>query len=791
MEFRKMRALRGPNIWASFPVLEAWVDLGALKDSPSDELPGFNDRLKAWLPSMIEHRCSVGERGGFFERLRRGTYQAHILEHVALELQSLAGTEVGFGRTRETSEDGVYKVAIEYEHEDLARGSLEAGREVCLAAVYDRPCDVAAHVQQLAELARRLCPSPGTSAILRTAEKRKIPVRRLNGDGLLQLGHGVRQRRIWAAQTDRTSALAESITRDSELTRSMLESAGIPVAVDSSSSGGLCPPHRWRLVVAGGRVIAAFQRAIQSNTNGATTNDVIDQVHPEVVARAMEAARVVGLAVAGIDVIAMDLARPLEAQGGGVVAVDPRPDLDLHRVSDGRALVGLGEALVARLFPDGQTGRIPIAAVTGVNGKTTTTRLLAHIGGRTSRMVGMTCTDGIYIGGRRIEAGDCSGPLSAAAVLQNPRVEMAVLETARGGILRAGLGFDRCDVAVVTNIADGDHLGIADIETPEQLARVKRTLVESVASTGVAVLKADDPLVAAMAPSCPGSVLYFARDGGNSLIVQHREGNGRAAFVRDGQIILAEGSHEIRLISLGHVPITHGGRIAFQVENALAAAAAAWCLGIPCEAIRVGLESFTGGMEGAPSRFNLLEVHGATVIMDYGHNVSSLSCLIDVVEQLPHTRRLVVYSAAGDRRDADLIRQGELLGDAFDRVILYEEEHCIRGRKEGEIPRLLRQGLTGRRRVREIEEVKGAVKAAEFAMESVRPGELLLVQVDLVDETLDLLRRYLRSGVMAREIDLGEAAALAEQPLAGVLRSDRRDNAWANGSYTLQPLQKR
>ena len=458
------------------------------------------------------------------------------------------------------------------------------------------------------------------------------------------------------------------------------------------------------------------------------------------------------------------------------------------RALDDRAAREVGQALVAQLFSEGQTGRIPIAGVTGVNGKTTTTRLLAHIVGRTSRCVGMTCTDGIYVRGRRIEAGDCSGPLSAAAVLQNSLVEVAVLETARGGILRAGLGFDRCDVAVVTNIADGDHLGIADIETPEQLARVKRTLVESVATNGVAVLKADDPLVAAMAPHCPGSVLYFARDAAHPLVLQHRANNGRTAFVRDGQIILAEGSHEIRLISLHLVPITHRGRIAFQVENALAAAAAAWSLGIPCEAIRVGLESFTGGMDEAPSRFNLLEVNGATVIMDYGHNVSSLSCLIDVIQQLPHGRRLVVYSAAGDRRDCDLIRQGELLGDAFDRVILYEEEHCIRGRKEGEIPRLMRQGLAGRQRVREIDEVKGAVKAAELAIEAVRPGELLLVQVDLVDETLDLLRRYLRSGVMAREIDLSEAASLAEQPLADTER--RQPHFARDGAFRFEYLQK-
>jgi cyanophycin synthetase len=427
----------------------------------------------------------------------------------------------------------------------------------------------------------------------------------------------------------------------------------------------------------------------------------------------------------------------------------------------------VGEAIVGSLFPEGEDGRIPLVAVTGVNGKTTTTRLIAHIVGLTQRTVGMTCTEGIYVDGRCVEAGDCSGPASARALLENARVEAAVLETARGGILRAGLGFDRCDVAVVTNIAEGDHLGIADIDTPEQLARVKRTIVEVVAPTGAAVLKADDPLVAAMASVCGGAVVFFARDPGHPVLVRHREQNGRVAFARDGHLVLAEGGQEIPLVSLDRVPLTHGGRISFQVENALAAAAAAWSLGVPCERIRVGLESFSAGLSHAPGRFNLLEVNGATVIVDYGHNTPALAALIEAIEQFPHKRRTAVYSTAGDRRDCDLVRQGELLGDAFDRVILYED-HYLRGRKEGEIIALFRRGVTAGSRVGEVREVRGWLKAMEAALDSVSPGDLLLVQADVIEETVTFLKGYLAAGPGRREVDFRVAVANGRARPAGM-----------------------
>jgi cyanophycin synthetase len=822
MEFHKVRALRGPNVWAGFPVLEAWLDLGALKDSPSDELPGFNARLQAWLPSLVEHRCSEGRRGGFFERLRRGTWMGHILEHVCLELQSLTGTEVGYGRTRAASQEGVYKVVVEYEDEELGRQCLESGRLLCLAAVHDHPFDLDGELNRLRDLARRNAPPPATAALLEAARRRKVPVLPLGSRGLYQLGHGVHQHRLWEGFPDTTGAIAEGVARDQLLARNFLRSAGIPVpegravadaedawqaaceigppvvvrpgrgsgsrgvgrdlktreevvaahaAAREESSCVLVEKHAagsdYRLFVVGEEVVAAARRDC-GRGRGAPAVDVTDAVHPEVAARAADAARAVGLEVAGVDVVTTDVSLPPHQTGAVVVGVHPRPGMRVHLRPQAGTPRPVGEAVVGHLFTEGTTGRVPVVAVTGVNGKTTTTRLVAHTLARWGKAVGMTCTEGIYANGRRIETGDCSGPLSARAVLENPGVEAAVFETARGGILRVGLGFDRCDVGVVTNIGEGDHLGIADVEDVEQLARVKRTVVESVAPGGAAVLNANDPLVAAMAGHCPGGVLFFARDGSHPVLVKHRAERGRAAFVRDGHVLLAEGEQEIRLAPLAGVPLTHGGRVGFQVENALAAAGAAWCLGVPCEVIRVALENFVSDLDHVPARFNLLEVRGATVVLDYGHNASSLSALIETLAQLPHRRRTAVYSAAGDRRDGDLVRQGELLAGAFDRVILYEDPNCTRERRPGEIIALFRKGLQARDGAVRVEEVQGAVKAIEHAVGTARPGELVLGQVDLVDETVRMVRHSWSATGLAREIDFAAAMELGRPVPAGV-----------------------
>ncbi len=863
MEFRKVLALRGPNIWANYPVIEAWVDLGELKDSPSNSIPGFNERLMSWMPTMIEHRCSYGVRGGFFQRLKDGTYPGHILEHITLELQTLAGTPVGFGKARETSEEGVYRVIFKYINEDLGRECLKTAHELFMAAVNDTPFDVQSEISRLRDFAQQVCLGPSTSAIVNAAKARGIPTRRLNQNSLVQMGYGRKQRRICAAETDRTNAIAESIAQDKELTRWLLASAGVPTpegrpvesaedawsaaediglpvvvkpqdgnqgrgvatnltskeqvfkayeAAHEESSSVLveryAPGHDYRVLVINGKIVAAARREsahvvgdgkhtvsqlidvvnsdprrgdhhgtvlskikldaislavladqgftpdsvpgvgqvalIRRNANlstGGTAIDVTEYVHPEVAARVIDAARVIGLDIAGVDVVAQDISRPLEEQGGVVVEVNAAPGLRMHLEPSAGVSRPVGEAIVDMLYPEGDDGRIPIVAVTGVNGKTTTTRFISHIIKGTGRNVGMTCTDGIYIGERRIDNGDCSGPKSARNVLLNPNVDAAVLETARGGILREGLAFDYCDVAVVTNIGDGDHLGLSEIFTTEDLAKVKRCIVDVVSPKGYAVLNAADPLTVGMASYSPGKVLFFAIDGENSVIVEHRKTGGRAVFVRDGEIILAEGDREEKLMPISSVPLTLGGKIGFHVENTLASVAAAWCIGVPQVTIRERAATISADVGKVPARFNILEIKGSTVIVDYGHNAHALTAVIDVVNKFPQDRRTVVYSTAGDRRDCDMIAQGELLGNSFDRVILYED-HYRRGRSAGEIIALFRQGVDKGSRAKDVIEITGAVAAAELAMRSIQPGELLLLQADTVDETVEWLRKY-------------------------------------------------
>jgi cyanophycin synthetase len=425
--------------------------------------------------------------------------------------------------------------------------------------------------------------------------------------------------------------------------------------------------------------------------------------------------------------------------------------------------------VIDHLFDAEDDGRIPVVAVTGVNGKTTVARFIAHLAMESGYKAGSTCTDGIYVGLRRIQAGDCSGPASAHAILSHPDIDFAVLETARGGILRAGLAFDRCDVAVVTNIGSGDHLGVFDVDNVEKLARVKQTVVEAVKPGGWAVLNAADPLVAAMGDHCDGRVVYFALDEANPVIAGHREGGGRAVFVRDDEVILADGhdSQEV-LIRVADVPLSAGGRIGFQVENLLAAVGAAWVLNFDLDIVRAGVQSFASDTYMVPGRFNLFEIGGATVLVDYGHNVSALQALTDALRTFPHERRVAVYSAAGDRRDEDMIEQGRILGRSFDEVYLYEDQYR-RGRAEGEIMDLIEFGIReGGNREKSVRKIRGALAATEAALAAIQPGDLLLIQPDTVDETMRMMRRVLESRKVGREVDLDGAIATAEGEFAVV-----------------------
>jgi cyanophycin synthetase len=879
MQLRTIKALRGPNLWTRQPALEAWVELGTLRDLDGVALRAAADRLRDGLPGLPD---ASGWRLGLAEGLG----------HAARELQTQAWKPTAAALAAPTAEPDVVRVVIPYIEESLARESLAAAHALCLAALRAEALEFDGHLDRLRRHGQGVGLGPSTASIVEAARERGIPARRLSADcSLVQLGHGAAQRRIWTAETDQTGVIAEAVAKDKELTRMVLRAVGVPVpegrpALDAEDAWAaarsigvpvvikpqdgnhgrgvatnlrtreqvetafanakaegdhvlverFAPGDDYRLLVIGGKLVAAARREpaqvvgdgvhtiarlveevnkdprrgedhatalskipldavslevlaeqgytpdsvppagqrvlIRRNANlstGGTATDVTDSVHPEVAARAVEAAKAVGLDIAGIDVVALDIARAMEEQGAVVVEVNAGPGLRMHLEPSAGQPRPVGRAIVEMLFPEGQTGRIPIVAVTGVNGKTTTTALIAHVLAETGKRIGSTRTGGIFVGDRRIESGDCSGPKSARKILMNPAVEAAVFECARGGILREGLGFDRCDVAVVTNIGEGDHLGLADVHTVEDLARVKRVIVEAVGFDGTAVLNAADPLVVAMAPHCLGSIVYFAQDPDLPAIAEHRAKGGRAVVVRHGEIVLAEGMRETGLTLLSDVPLTHGGRIGFQVENTLAAAAAAWAMGMELDAIRGGLESFAAEMDRVPARFNLLEIGGATVVLDYGHNVSALRALIEAIDVLPHERRHVVYSAAGDRRDEDMVAQGELLAGAFDAVYLYEDA-SVRGRAPGEITALFRRGLAVGPRVRHVHEERGALACVGQALRAVRPGDLLVVQADEVDETLAFIRRYLDGGVAGREIDLAEA--LESQPADAVLAAD-------------------
>jgi cyanophycin synthetase len=476
---------------------------------------------------------------------------------------------------------------------------------------------------------------------------------------------------------------------------------------------------------------------LRNNANlstGGSASDVTDDVHPDVAARAVAAAHMVGLDICGVDVVCDSILRPIEEQGGGVVEVNAAPGLRMHLTPSfgkGRAV---GEAIISTMFKNGQNGRIPVVAVTGTNGKTTTVRLISHLLSRNGMCVGMTNTDGVYVGGQVIDTGDCSGPRSARSVLLHPDVDAAVLETARGGVLREGLAFDRCDVAVVTNVGSGDHLGLNYITTVDELAVLKRVIVQNVSPKGTAVLNATDPNVASMAAKCKGSVTFFAVDKSHPVMATHRAQGQAVVYVENACIVASKGDF-VHNIPLSEVPFTLGGAIGFQVENAMASVAAAWALGVDWRVIRSGLTSFSNDSHNAAGRFNLFSYRGATVIADYGHNPDAMLALVQAVEAMPAKRRSVVISGAGDRRDQDIRQQTEILGNAFDEVILFEDQ-CQRGRKDGEVIALLREGLVNAQRTTSTSEFYGEFIAIDAALDKLQEGELCLILVDQVEEAM-------------------------------------------------------
>ncbi len=861
MQVTRIRALRGPNLWSKHTAIEAIVTCD-VAERDLRAMPSFETRLLELFPSMGALRGNTASTP---------FSMAHALELTTLALQAHAGCPVTFSRTSATEEPGVYQIVIQYTEEAVGRLAFEKAQALCLAAASGASFDVAAALAELRDLDEDERLGPSTGNIVDAALARGIPIRRLTSGSLVQMGWGSKQRRIQAAEIDRTSAIAEAIAQDKDLTKTLLHAAGVPVPLgrpvtslddgwaaaqelglpvvvkpqDGNQGKGVSvgitdrrgfaeayetaarygevmverylPGHDFRLLVVGNQLVAAARRdpplvtgdgertvrelvdtvnqdprrgeghassltkirldsialarlaeqgltpesvpsrgqrvVLRANANlstGGTATDVTDSVHPEVAARAIEAAQMTGLDICGIDVVCETVIKPLEEQNGGIVEVNAAPGLRMHISPSFGKGRDVGKAVIDHMYPDGDNGRIPVIAVTGTNGKTTTVRLAAHLLKAQGLRVGMTNTDGVYINGRQIDSGDCSGPRSARSVLMHPDVDAAVLETARGGLLREGLAFDQCQVAIVTNLGAGDHLGLNHITTLEDLAVLKRVIVDNVAPTGTAVLNAADPAVAAMAAHCPGSVTFFAQDGKHPVIQAHRARGQRVVFVERGDLVCAEGSFEKRL-PLARVPLTRKGQIGFQVENTMAAVGGAWGAGVPWDAIQKGLASFINDLHGVPGRFNVFDYRGATVIADYGHNPDAIAALVAGVDNMQANRRSVVISGAGDRRDEDIRNQTRLLGEAFDEVILYQDA-CQRGRADGEVLALLRDGLAGARRTTRVEEIHGEMLAIDTALHGLNKGDLCLILIDQVDEALAHIRQHVNAANAAAEV---------------------------------------
>ncbi len=846
MEVSRVRALRGPNLWSQHTSVEAIVScqgdeqcVGALQE--------FEVRLRARFPAL-----SPLQPTGHDDSIP----MAHVLELAALGLQAQAGCPVTFSRTTATTETGIYQVVVEYSEEAVGRRALELAEQLCSAACADTPFDLQAALTELRDLDEDVRLGPSTGAIVQAALDRNIPYRRLTDGSLVMFGWGSRQRKIQAAEIDRTGAIAEAIAQDKELTKRLLHAAGVPVplgrvAVDAADAWAAAleiglpvvvkpkdgnqgkgvtvnvtdraqleaafvaasefrddilverylPGNDFRLLVIGDKLIAAARRdppivvgdgkhnvrelveqvnldprrgnghstpltkirfddialaslakqgyvaesvppmgrrvILRNNANlstGGAATDVTDDVHPEVAARAIAAAHMVGLDICGVDLVCDSVLKPIEDQNGGVVEVNAAPGLRMHLSPSFGKGRDVGAAIVASMFADGDDGRIPVVAVTGTNGKTTTVRLIAHLLAAGGLRTGMTNTDGVYIEGRRIDSGDCSGPRSARNVLLHPDVDAAVFETARGGLLREGLAFDRCQVAVVTNIGAGDHLGLNYITTLDDLAVLKRVIVQNVAVGGMAVLNAADPVVVAMADNCRGRVTFFTSDPEHHVMSTHSAQGQRVVYVKDGKLVASEGKFT-ETIALSQIPITRNGTVGFQVDNVMASVAAAWAVGTSWDAIRAGLSSFAGATDNAPGRFNVFDYRGATVIADYGHNPDAIQALVSAVDAMPAKRRSVVISGAGDRRDEDIRQQTEILGGAFDDVLLYQDQ-CQRGRADGEVVALLRQGLQDARRTTHVDEINGEFVAIDKALARLGEGDLCLILIDQVDEAL-------------------------------------------------------
>jgi cyanophycin synthetase len=864
MKIEDIKVLKGPNYWSvrRLKLIQMRLNLEELESRPTNTITGFRERLEQMFPSMYEHRCSEGVPGGFFMRVDEGTWMGHVIEHIALELQTLAGMDCGFGRTRTTGEHGIYYVVFSYLEEDAGVYTAKAAVRIAQALVDNAAYDLGSDIQNLREIREDTRLGPSTGCIVEEAAKRGIPYIRLNKHSLVQLGYGVHQKRIRATIASTTGNIAVDIACDKEETKNLLEAAEIPVpsgtvirseaglkdAIDkygyplvikpidgNHGKGNTTNITTWeqavtaleaaqkygrsaiverfitgfdfRILVINYKFICAALRTpasvVGDGTNtiqylidetnkdprrgyghekvltqitidqftqkmldekgysletvpakdelvllkptanlstGGTSNDVTDEVHPANIVMCERIAKIIGLDICGIDIMAKDLRTPVKENGGAILEVNAAPGFRMHIEPAEGLPRNVAEPVIDMLFPDRSNGRIPIIAVTGTNGKTTTTRLTAHICKTAGKKVGYTTSDGVYIQNQMLMKGDCTGPLSAQFVLKDPTVDFAVLECARGGLLKSGLAFQNCNVSIVTNVT-ADHLGLGGIDSLEQMARVKAVIPETTFKHGFAILNADDDLVYNMHKGLECNVAYFSMDENNPKLKAHCATGGYGAVYENGYVTILKGTWKIRVMKVSEIPITYGGKALHNIMNTLPAMLATYLFKeISIEDIRTALSTFVPSPSQTPGRLNLFEFKHFKFLVDFAHNPAGLELLCDFISKMDGSPKVGIISGTGDRRDEDIKELGRISARHFDEIIIRQDKN-LRGRTAEEIVNLLVEGIN-ETKVKDIPLtiIYNEKEAIMHAYNTAKQGSLVTIMCDVVAEALDLIK---------------------------------------------------
>lgn len=864
MKIDKIQVLRGPNIWSirRKKLIQMRLDLEELEELPTNKIPGFRERIEELIPSLFTHRCSEGYHGGLFHRIEMGTWMGHVIEHIALEIQTLAGMDTGFGRTRETKTPGVYNVVFSYLEESAGVYAAEESVKIAQCLVDNVPYDINACIQTLREIRENERLGPSTGSIVDEAVSRNIPWIRLGKNSLVQLGYGVHQQRFQATITGKTSSIAVDIACNKELTKKMLEDAAIPVAsggmvtndedlskvikkigypivlkplTGNHGRGQSINVNDWDLAVEGlkyaqtvsqkvivekfitgydfrvlvinHKLVAASRRVpahvsgdgessiqqlidkenedprrgyghenvlteilvdkdtedllsklgytlqtipqkgemvyLKSTANlstGGTSIDVTDMIHPENIIMMERISKIVGLDVCGIDIMAENLTQPLKESGGVILEVNAAPGFRMHLAPSEGLPRNVAAPVVDMLYPPGKPCRIPIIAVTGTNGKTTTTRLISHIVKNNGYRVGFTTSDGIYIQNSMLAQGDTTGPVSAEFILKDPTVEFAVLETARGGILRSGLGFSYCDIGVLTNIKE-DHLGLNDIHNLKDLTRVKRVVLDAVKKDGWSVINADDEYSMRLSTDLDSKVALFSLDENNPHIKKYAKEGKVTCVYEDGFVTIKKGDWKIRVTKVNNIPITMEGKAKFMISNVLAATLATYLHGFEIEHIANSLRTFIPSAQLTPGRLNVFKFKNFKVMIDFAHNPSGYEAIEDYLKNVESPKKIGIISGVGDRRDADIKECGKIAGRMFDHIIIRNEKH-LRGRTEDEINGLIIDGIHESDNEVTYEIIPKEIEALKHAIGMAEEGTFITALSDVISNAIDLVQDY-------------------------------------------------